>query len=51
MFYVITYENGAVRFLENSTYNEVLKYAESHNGGWEYTIEEYDSSEAYFSNV
>lgn len=44
-FYVIDYENGATRYGEFNDYNEALNYAESSNGGYEFTIEEYDSQE------
>lgn len=38
--YIITYENGAMRHGEFSSYSEALNYAESFNGGFGFTIEE-----------
>lgn len=40
MTYVITYENGTVRYFEGGSYIDALNYAESHNGGFNFTIEE-----------
>lgn len=51
MFYVINYENGATRYGEFNSYADCLNYAESNNGGYEYTIEEYESEEEYFDNL
>lgn len=51
MFYVISYENGATRYLDCTNYNDVLDYAESHSGGHEYTVEEYDSQEDWENNL
>ncbi len=39
MVYRITYENGATRYYEGS-YADALNYAESFNGGYDFTIEE-----------
>lgn len=50
-FYVISYENGAVRYMDNATYSEANRYAESNNGGWDYTVEEYDGEDEYFDNI
>lgn len=38
--YVITYENGVIRYFEGGSYIDALNYAESHNGGFDFTIEE-----------
>lgn len=51
MFYVINYENGEMRHGEFYSYGEALNYAESHNGGHDFTIEEYDSEEEYLKNL
>ena len=47
-FYVISYENGETRYGEFAHYTSALNYAESRNGGYEFTIEEYDSENDYF---
>lgn len=46
-FYVIKYENGVVRYGEFATYKDAENYAESYNGGYDYTISDYDSVEEY----
>lgn len=46
-FYVIEYENGAVRYGEFASFAEAENYAESYNGGWSYTMSSYDSVEEY----
>lgn len=46
-FYVIEYENGAVRYGEFSSAAEALNYAESCNGGYDFTISDYASFEEY----
>lgn len=48
-FFVISYENGETRYGEFNDYSDALNYAESHNGGYDFTIEEYDSEEDYIS--
>lgn len=50
-FYVICYENGETRYIKLTDYMSALKYAESRNGGYYFTIEEYDSEEDYFNNL
>ncbi len=50
-FYVIEYENGAFRHGEFNSYSSALNYAESHNGGYDFTISEYDSEEDYWNNL
>lgn len=50
-YYIINYENGAMRHGEFNSYSECLNYAESNNGGWDFTIEEYDSEEEYYENL
>lgn len=47
-YYVISYENGETRYGEFADYMSALNYAESRNGGYEFTIEEYDSEDDYF---
>lgn len=47
-YYVISYENGETRYGEFADYTSALNYAESRNGGYEFTIEEYDSENDYF---
>ena len=47
MYYVINYENGEMRHGEFNSYSDALEYAESRNGGYEFTIEEYNSEEEY----
>ena len=51
MFYVINYENGEIRYGDFNHYSDALNYAESYNGGWAFTIEEYDSEDDYFENI
>lgn len=46
-FYVIEYENGAVRHGEFASAAEALNYAESCNGGYDFTISDYESVEEY----
>ena len=50
MFYVISYETGETRYYEGA-YSDALNYAESRNGGYEYTIEEYASEDDYFDSL
>ena len=50
MYYVISYENGETRYGEFADYMSALNYAESRNSGYDFTIEEYDSEDDYFSN-
>ena len=50
-FYVITFENGECRHGNFSNYSQALNYAESRNGGWDYTIDEYDSEDDYLNNL
>lgn len=47
MFYVIKYENGMCRYGNFNSNGDALNYAESFNGGWDFTISEYDSEEDY----
>ena len=51
MFYVINYENGECRHGNFNSYSDCLNYAESHNGGYNYTIEEYDSEDDYLNSL
>ena len=51
MFYVINYENGEQRHGNFEGYSDCLNYAESRNGGYGFTIEEYDSEEDYFNDL
>lgn len=51
MFYVIEYENGVCRYGNFNNYNEALNYAESCNGGWNFTISEYENEEEYYKNI
>lgn len=51
MFYVINYENGETRYGEFNNYNDCLNYAESRNGGYDYTIDEYANEEEYEGNM
>ena len=48
-FYVIDYENGSFRHGYLNNYNEAVDYAENNNGGFDYTISEYDSEDDYFN--
>ena len=50
-FFVIDYQNGACRHGYLNNYDEAFDYAENNNGGWDYTISEYDSEEDYFNNL
>ena len=47
-FYVISYENGETRYGEFADYASALIYAESHNGGYDFTIVECDSEDNHF---
>lgn len=51
MFYVISYENGEMRYGNFNSYSDALNYAECRNGGYDFTIEEYDSEEDYEDNL
>lgn len=51
MFYVICYENGETRYGNFNSYSAALNYAESRSGGYDFTIEEYDSEEDYLNNL
>lgn len=46
-YFVIEYENGEYRHGEFNSYSDALNYAESHNGGYNFTIDEYESEEDY----
>ena len=48
-FYVITYENGKVMTGEFNSYIDALNYAESSNGGYDFTVEEYESEDDYYA--
>ena len=50
-YYVIEYENGVYRHGEFNSYAEAVNYAESHNGGYDYTIEEYESEDDYLASM
>ena len=50
-YYVINYENGASRYGEFYCYSDAIDYAESYNGGYDYTISEYDSESDYLINL
>lgn len=50
-YYVIDYENGAFRHGYFNSYSDAVNYAESCNGGYDYTISEYDSAEDYENNL
>lgn len=47
MFYVIKYENGMCRYGNFNNYSDALNYAESFNGGFDFTINTYDCEEDY----
>lgn len=51
MFYVINYENGEIRYGDFNHYLDALNYAESHSGGWNFTIEQYSCEDDYFKNI
>ena len=51
MFYIITYESGETRYMDDVNYCEAVNYAESHNSGHNYTIEEYESEADYYENL
>ena len=48
-YYEINYENGAYRHGEFNSYTEADDYAQNNNGGYDYTISEYDSYEDYIN--
>lgn len=50
-FYVIEYENGAIRYGEFASSEEAINYAESYNGGYDFTISVYDSMEDYDNSI
>ena len=50
-FYVISYENGETRYGEFADYTNALNCAASRNGGYDFTIEEYNSEYEYLSNL
>ncbi len=50
-FYVIEYDNGATRYGGFYSYSDALNYAESNNGGYDFTIAEYDNEEDYYNNI
>jgi hypothetical protein len=49
-YYIISYENGETRYGEFADYMSALNYAETRNGGYDFTIEEYDSEDEYIAN-
>lgn len=51
MFYVIDYENGAVRYGDFNSYIDALNYAESNNKGYDFTVSEYDSEDDYYESI
>lgn len=51
MYYVISYESGEMRQGEFENYSDALNYAESKNGGNDFTIEEYENEEVYNNNL
>ena len=51
MYYVITYENGEERYGEFPRHKDSLNYADSRNGGWDFTIKEYESQEEYEEGI
>lgn len=51
MYYVISYESGETRYGEFNSYTDCLNYAESKTGGYDFTIEEYESESEYFENL
>ena len=51
MFYVISYENGETRHGDFYNYSDALNYAESHNGGWDFTIEEFETEDDYLNSL
>jgi hypothetical protein len=51
MFYIITYANGEGRYGNFNSYAEALDYAEARNKeGYDFTIEEWESEEAYLES-
>lgn len=50
-FYVIDYENGATRYCNAATYEDMLNYIDSNSDGQSFTVSEYDSEEDYFNNL
>lgn len=50
-YYIIRYENGAIRTCEFSRREYAENYAESNNGGWSYKIEEYDDYNEYIKAI
>lgn len=50
-YYVISYENGAMRHGEFNGYSDALNYAESASGGYAFVIDEYDSQSDYENNL
>ena len=50
-FYVIHYENGEYRHGDFYSYADALNYAESRNGGYDFTIDEYEDETAYFDSL
>lgn len=50
-FYIIRYESGEVRHGEFRNREEAQNYAESHNGGYDFTIEEYDDEEEFLNEI
>lgn len=50
-FYVIEFENGAYRHGYFNSYQEAIDYADSFNGGWDYTISDYDSEDDYDNSL
>lgn len=49
--YVIKYENGAYRCGEFKSYQDAINYAENNNGGWNFTIEEYENEDDLMKKV
>lgn len=54
MFYIITFEDGAMINIEGVNYSEAVDYADDLlrcHQGCSYTIEEYNSREDYYNNI
>ena len=46
-YYEINYENGDYRHGEFRNIFEADEYAQSHNGGYDYTIDEFEDEDEY----
>ena len=50
-YYVIEYDDGSYMLGEFSGWSVAYRWASSHSGGRDFTLEEYESEEDYLSSL